>query len=86
MNDNELEVKNALWRNKLKGKKYVDETQTTIEENNNNIPIITKKDLPECHRIIGPNTGYTMDYRVERYDIFALLEPYDIYITDMHLW
>ncbi|KAI8082852.1 uncharacterized protein BX664DRAFT_339218 [Halteromyces radiatus] len=54
------------WRDKLVGKTVVDdETITSLPEDK----IVRKKDLPQFHRVLAPNSIMTMDYRPERLNI-----------------
>ncbi|PHH65037.1 hypothetical protein CDD81_3435 [Ophiocordyceps australis] len=54
--------KTEEWQNKLVGK--------TISETESNATMFCKTDLPEKHRIVGPEQMMTRDYHEDRLNVF----------------
>ncbi|OZJ06135.1 hypothetical protein BZG36_01017 [Bifiguratus adelaidae] len=53
------------WHNKLVGKTYAADAQAETSNDN----IVTAQDLPPFHRVLGPRSIMTMDFRPDRLNV-----------------
>ncbi|KAG2179066.1 hypothetical protein INT43_001916 [Umbelopsis isabellina] len=56
----------VAWSKKLVGKTFVDDG---AEHNLSEDQVFRRKDLPKMHRVLGPDSMMTMDYRPERLNV-----------------